>query len=407
MDVIDRFNLLNPDTFRDGHPHAMYDHIRATTPVYRNEGADHIAPFWVLTRYDDIRAVSLDGENFTSTKGIRADSAGRAAMDPEIGQALRHFMLMMDNPEHNGFRNAISGTFMPRALAPLRERILASVETLMDSMADRDTVEFVTEIGAIVPIRTICTIMGVPQEDEWRVFEFTNAIFGNDDPEFAPNLALANERYLAIFDYALDLLRKRRDDPRDDLSTIIALGEVDGRPMTEMEQKSMFSNLIAAGNETTRSSLAGSLWALAQFPDQRKKLVDNPDLIPGAVNELLRWYGPAYQMARTAKQDVEVGGTTIAEGEMVALLYGGGNHDPSVFDDPHRLDVQRANANRHLTFGYGIHHCLGSRLAHMQIGAMLDAFLRRFPDYSIEGQPRLLRSNFVCAIKEMKINLRG
>lgn len=407
METTIKFNLLDPDMFRKGHPHAIYDQIRSSTPVYRNEGADHIAPFWVLTRYDDIRAVSLDGDNFTSTKGIRADTARRAAMDPEIALALRNFMLGMDNPEHNAFRNIISGAFMPRALAPLQGRIIESVEALMDSMMDRDEVEFVTEIGAIIPIRSICTIMGVPPEDEWRVFEFTNAIFGNDDPDFAPNLAVANERYLAIFDYARDLLAKRRADPRDDLLTVIAHGEVDGRPMTELEQKSMFSNLIAAGNETTRSSLAGSLWALFQFPEQRQILIDNPDRIPGAVNELLRWYGPAFQMARTAKNDVDVGGTKVAAGELVAMLYGAGNHDPSVFDDPHKLDVLRPNANRHLTFGYGIHHCAGARLATMQIGIMLEAFLRRFPNYAIKQEPKLLRSNFVCAMKEMTIHLHG
>jgi linalool 8-monooxygenase len=245
----------------------------------------------------------------------------------------------------------------------------------------------------------------VPPEDEWRVFEFTNAVFGTDDPEFAPSVDVANARYLAIFDYGLGLLDARRRAPQDDMLTVIANGTVDGRPLDEIEQKSFFSNMIAAGNETTRSSLAGALWALSLFPDQRRLLVENPERTGAAVQELLRWFSPVFQMARTAKKDIMVGGTTVRAGERVAMLYGAGNHDPAIFADPHRLDFDRPNANRHVTFGYGVHHCLGSRLATMQLGLILQAFLRRFPDYRVDRQPDYILSNFVGAMKALHLKL--
>ncbi len=407
MDEVAELNLIDPDTFRSGHPHAAYDRLRHDAPVWRHPGSDRQPAFWALTRYEDIRAVSLDGENFTSTAGFRIPTDSFTGMDPAIGQVLSRFMLAMDNPEHADFRAMVASAFMPAALAQVEPRVRASVDRLIVGLAGRDEVDLVTEVAAIVPIKTVCAIMGVPEEDEWRVFEFTNAVFGIDDPDYSPTMKVANERYLAIFDYGWDLLQKRRADPRDDLLTRIAHATVDGKPLGEIEQKSFFSNMIAAGNETTRSSLGGAILALARHPDQRRLLVDDPALIPAALPELLRWFSPVFQMARTAKADVDVGGTLVRAGERVAMLYGAGNHDPAVFADPHRLDVRRVNAQRHLTFGYGIHHCLGSRLALMQLRLILDAFLAAFPNYALAGEPSFVRSNLVQAMKAMPIRLAG
>ena len=401
------FNLLDVETFAEGHPHDAYDRLRTDAPVYRHPGSDAQPPFWVLTRYEDIRAVSMDGANFTSTKGFRVATDNRAAMDPEIGRTLSRFMLAMDNPEHNGFRQMVSSAFMPSAIARVEPRVRAAADALIQSLEGRDNVEFVNDVGAIIPIQTICAIMGVPPEDEWRVFEFTNAVFGTDDPDYAPSPEVANERYLAIFEYGLDLLHARRKAPQHDLLSVIAHGTVDGRLLDDTELKSFFSNMIAAGNETTRSSLAGALWGLSLFPDQRQKLIDQPERIAGAVHELLRWFSPVFQMARTATQDVSVGGVTVQAGERVAMLYGAGNHDPAMFENPHIIDVDRANANRHITFGYGIHHCLGSRLAALQISVILEALLRRFPNYAVAAKPDYIRSNFVGAMKALPLQLNG
>ncbi len=401
------FNLSDPDSFAHGHPHAAYDEIRATAPVCRHEASATQPPFWLLTRHEDIKSVSMDKTRFTSTEGFRVATDTRAAMDPAIGAVLRRFMLAMDEPEHSDFRGLVASAFLPSGIAAAEPMIRANVAKLISGLEGRETAEFVSEIGAKVPIQTVCAVMGVPPEDEWRVFEFTNAVFGTDDPDYAPSLEVANERYLAIFDYGWSLLEERRRNPREDLLTRIAHGTVGGRPLDEIEQKSFFSNMISAGNETTRSSFAGALWALSLFPDERRKLVDDPSLIPAAVNELLRWFSPVFQMARTALEDVAIGGETIRKGEKLAMLYGAGNHDPAMFEDPHRLDLSRPNANRHITFGFGVHHCIGNRLAQMQLGIILEAFLKAFPDYEILEEPRYIRSNFVGAMKSLPMRLRG
>jgi cytochrome P450 len=401
------FSLIDPDSFRNGHPHDAYDQMRAQSPVWRHPGSEKQPAFWALTRFEDIRAVSLDPENFTSALGFRIPTDSFSSMDPEIGKVLSRFMLAMDNPEHNDFRQIVASAFMPSALSKFETRIRASVDALIASLQGRGEVDVVTEVAAIVPIKTVCAIMGVPEEDEWRVFEFTNAVFGADDPDYSPTLAEANERYMAIFDYGWDLLERRRRDPQDDLMTRVAHATAGGRPLTEIEQKSFFSNMIAAGNETTRSSLGGAIWALAKYPDQRQLLVDDPQMIARSLAEILRWFSPVYQMARTARRDVEVGGTLVREGERVAMLYGAGNHDPEVFADPHRLDLHREGASRHLTFGYGVHHCLGSRLALMQLKLILEAFMGAFPAYELAREPSYIRSNLVRAMKAMPIRLHG
>jgi cytochrome P450 len=406
-DVVDGFDLFDTTTFAHGHPHAAYDRIRAEHPVMRHPGSAKQPPFWVLTRHADIHAVSMDGERFTSTRGFRLSTDSRAGMDPEISRILSRFMLAMDRPEHDTYRALVSGLFTPQSLKALEPRINQSVTTLMDSLEGRSEVEFVSQVAAIVPIKTVCAIFGLPPEDEKKVFDLTNSVFGTDDPDYSPSLEEANRNYLAIFDYGMELIEQRRKAPREDLLTVLAHATIDGEPLGEVEQKSFFSNMLAAGNETTRSSLAGAVWALSRNKGERDRLVADPALIPGAINELLRYFSPVYQMMRTAKVDLEIGGQAIGKDERVVMLYGAGNHDPAVFEDPHRLDVTRANAGRHLTFGVGVHHCLGSRLAGLQLRAILGEFLRRFPKFEVVGEPAYVNTNFVGAMKSLPVRLQG
>lgn len=404
VEARERFDLADPGCFSAGHPHPAYDRLRAEGSLVRCGAGD--AALWLATGHDVIRTISADSAHFTTSRGFRIQSANRAAMDPEIGQILGRFMLAMDEPEHATFRKLVAPSFMPSGIKAVEPLVRRNVARLIEGLKGRDRVEFVEEVGAQVPISTICAIIGVPPEDEWRIFEFTNAVFGTDDPDLAPSLEVANERYLAIFDYGWSLLESRRREPKDDVISHIAHARLpDGRPLSRAEQISYFSNLIAAGNETTRSSLSGAIWLLARHPDQRRALIDDPSLIPGAVQEILRRFSPVIHMARTAVDDVAVDGVDIARGDRVALLYGAANHDPAIFADPYRFDIRRANANRHLAFGYGIHHCLGLRLAVLQLSQILTALLGHFPDYEIESEPAYIRSNFVLAMKRLEISL--
>lgn len=397
------FDLQSAATFRTGHPHGAYDQLRQFAPVLRQaDGA-----LWLITGYDAIREVSGNSEDFTSTAGFRIHTANRAAMDPAIGRVLSRFMLAMDEPEHAEFRKLVSGFFKPAAVKALESAVARRIGMVMASLAGREQVEFVEEVGARVPISTICALIGVPAEDEHRVFEFTNAVFGTDDPDLAPSLEVANAKYLEIFDYGWSLLERRRRDPQNDLISFIANAVLpDGRKLTRDEQISYFSNLIAAGNETTRSSLSGAVWLLARHRDQRERLIADPALVPQAVQEILRHFSPVIHMARTATRDCRIGrDAEIRAGDQVALLYGAGNHDPAVFADPHRFDCTRANAVRHLAFGYGVHHCLGNRLAVLQLGLILTNFLRAFPRYELDGDISYIQSNFVLAMKRLPIRL--
>lgn len=403
------FNLMDPATFAGGHPHAAYDRLRSEAPVFRHPGSEQQPPFWVLTRHEDIRTVSLDAERFTSTQGFRVSTDRRAGMDPEIAKVLSRFMLAMDRPEHDVYRALVADRFTPASLKALEPRIQANVTALMDRLEARDAVDVVEDVAARVPIQTVCAIFGLPPEHEQAVFDLTNSVFGTDDPDYSPTPEVANRNYLAIFDYGMEMIAARRQAPKDDLLTHLAQASLEGRPLNDVELKSYFSNMLAAGNETTRTTLAGALWALAQHPDQRQALVADLSRLPAAIDELLRYVSPVIQMARTAKEDLVLGGRQVRKGERVVMLYGAGNHDPEVFEDPHRLDLARPNASKHLTFGVGVgvHHCLGSRLAQMQLRLILGEFLRRFPDFEAVGAPVYLKSNFVGAMKALPVRLHA
>lgn len=400
------FNLLDTATFAQGHPHEAYDHLRTTTPVLRHRGSASQPAFWALFRYDDISAVSRDNKRFTSMKGFRLATDHRMKMDPAVGRMLSRFPIAMDPPEHNLHRAMVNPSFTASALKSTQDKVKQYVAELMDSLDGADEVEFVSEVAAIVPIKTICAMLGVPAADEHKVFAWTNGIFGTDDPDFALSIEESNRNYMEIFDYGLWLMNERRREPRDDLITLVAHATIDGKPLEEAVMKSFFSNMLAAGNETTRSSLSGAVLALSDHKGQRDRLAQNPDLMASAVEELLRFFSPVVQMMRTAKEDVEIGGQTVCAGERVVMLYGAGNHDPAMFSQPHKLDVSRENAARHLTFGMGIHHCVGSRLAVMQLRIILDELIRRFPKFEVAGEAKFVATNFVCSMKSLPVRLR-
>lgn len=398
------FDLTRAEMFRGGHPFDAYDRLREDSPVYRNPGLPQGAPLWVLTRHADVEAVSRDNVNFSSAQGNRVlERGGIAALSPEVRAAVGSTLLTFDPPDHSAARKPMQVHFMPSALKRLEGEIDVAVDSLIASLPANDEIEFVSQVAAIVPIHTLCLMLGIPEQDRSRVFDWTNRLVGTSDPEYAATAEQSNAVFEEVFDYGINLMNKRRDDPRDDLVSIVANMFDDGAPRVEAMRRGMFILLLAAGNETTRNSLSGAIVALSRFPDQRRLLADEPDRIAKSLPELIRFVTPVIQMMRTATSEVIVGGQTIATGERVALLYGAANRDPAIFADPHRLDLGRDNAARHLSFGIGIHHCLGARVANLQLAALLRAILSRFPDIAIAGEPEYLQSNFVCGIKRLRV----
>lgn len=399
------FDLTDPVNFRNGHPFSTYDEIRRTEPVYRNPSSNGAVPIWVLTQHVDVNAVARDNENFTSTEGFRVlEQGGLANMKPHIREAIASNLLTMDPPEHAKVRRPMQSHFMPSALRKLESQIQDFVDNLVTSLPVDSEVEFVTEVASIVPIQTLCLMLGIPKADQSKVFDWTNQLVGTSDPEFGPSIEESGEIFEEVFEYGTHLLKQRRNQSGDDLLSTVAHMFDDGSSRSQNIQRGMFTLLLAAGNETTRNSLSGSIVALSRFPEQRRQLCDSPSDIARAIPELLRFISPVIQMKRVAVNDIVIAGQEIHKGASVAMLYGAANRDPAVFDEPNKLDLQRSNANQHLSFGIGIHHCLGARIATMQLNAILRALLTRFPDISIADEPEYLQSNFVCGIKKLAVN---
>lgn len=400
------FDLEKAATFADGHPFAAYDALRSYDPVRRNDGRDGRRPYWTLARHADVEAVSRDNLRFTSSQGFRVfEEGGIALLSPKIREAVTSTMMTMDPPRHGEIRRPLQPSFLPSALRRLEASVNGFVSELVSNLPDGGEIEFVSEVAAIVPIRTLCLMLGIPDRDIGKVFDWTNRLVGTSDPDYASSRESSLAAFEEVFDYGLALFEARKADPREDLLTIVANMTSDGAPLRDAVKRGLFTLLLAAGNETTRNSLSGAIVALSRFTEQRRKLIEQPALIPGAVPELLRYVTPVIQMMRTALVDVEIGGVAIPAGDRVAMLYGAANSDPAMFADPRRLDIERTNASRHLSFGIGIHHCLGARVATMQLEALLTALLARFPDIEIAGEPDYLQSNFVCGIKRLPVAL--
>lgn len=405
-------DLLDPDVFAAGHPHELYDRLRVESPVYRHPGSAVQPGFWALLRHRDIETVSRDPARFTSTRGFRLTTDVRAGMWPSVTSVLARTLIATDPPEQMHQRGPAQPFFMPAGLRRVEEQLHLYVAELFEGLEREQAenggapIEFVERIAAVIPIKMISLLLGMPASDEHRIFDWTNRVLGSDDPDYARDIDDASSAYEEMFEYSLWLMEERRREPRDDVMTALAHATVDGEPMDPEIRKGFAATLIAAGNDTTRNSLSGAMLTLAAYPEERARLAANPATMGKAVDELVRHVSPVVQFMRTATQDTEVGGQAIAAGERIVMLYGAANRDPEMFADPHRLILDRPNANRHLTFGIGAHRCLGSRLAGTQLSLMLGEILRRYPDYRILGEPALMRSNFLWGVKALDVALR-
>jgi cholest-4-en-3-one 26-monooxygenase len=260
----------------------------------------------------------------------------------------------------------------------------------------------VRDVAAELPLQVIADLVGVPQEDRHKVFEWSNRLIGMDDPEFANSPEAGKMAAAELWMYANQLAEERKREPRNDLVTVLMTAEVDGEKLTEVEFDSFFLLLAVAGNETTRNLISGGMLALIEHPEQRRRLLENPNLLNSAVEEMLRWVSPVMHFRRTATRDTEIRGQKIRTGEKVVVYYGSANRDESVFPNPNVFDVGRT-PNNHLAFGIGEHFCLGSNLARLEIRAIFEELLRRLPDIELASPVRRLRSNFIAGVKEMPV----
>jgi cholest-4-en-3-one 26-monooxygenase len=312
-------------------------------------------------------------------------------------------MLMMDPPNHTKLRLLVNKGFTPRMIGRLDEHIRDIAKAIVDEVASRGECDFVVEVAAQLPLRVIVEMMGVPDADRPKIFEWTNRLIGSEDPEYNVSRDEAIGAATEMFMYSTELAAEKRKNPGDDIISTLLQAEVEGNRLTDTEFNLFFQLLAVAGNETTRNLISNGMNFMFEHPDQWAKLVDDRSLLPGAIDEMLRYASPVMYMRRTAPEDFELRGQTIREGEKMALWYISANRDEDVFEDPQRFDVTRS-PNEYVAFGGGgPHFCLGANLAKLEIRVMFEELLNRLPDIARAGDIQRLRSNFINGIKHMPV----
>jgi len=412
--------LSDEETFQNPSvAHDIFARMRAEEPLAFCPEPWGGKGFWAITKYDDIETISKLPHIFSSDGkhgGItlptpemianrrnltRAEVEGPAELaDFEGGRS----MISMDPPEHNKHRRQVAPGFTPQRLDALIARIRDRADVLLDEVGKMGSAEsdFVADVAAELPIQMLAELFDVPQADRYKLFEWSNVMIGGDDPEINVSREQTMGAFMELAAYAMQLYEARKAEPRTDLISMLVNTEVDGEPMSVADYLSAFVLLVVAGNETTRNSISGGLLALCQHPEQRHKLLDDPGLIPNAVDEIIRWVHPVIYMRRTALQDYALRDVTIRAGDKVAMWYMSANRDEEKWADPFTFDVSREGP-RHLSFGYGQHLCLGWRLAEIQLRILLEGVLARYPTLQVTGPVTRMRTNFLNSIKTMPV----
>lgn len=394
--------LGDPDHFRNGFPHALFTDLRRHTPVVWSEEAEGPG-FWSCLKYEDIATSARNPAVFSSARengghrifDERAVGVGAMGADSPIGCPF----ISRDPPSHTQQRLPVMNVVNPRRLAAMEARIRSRVCGLLDAAPEGAAFDVVPAVSAPIPIKTLAELLDAPEGSEDKLFEWTNALIGEDDPEMRASPEYMMRALGELMTFAGGLRAQRLDGHGDDLITLISR-ERDG---AEVALRDFFANTIlvlVGGNETTRNSISGGLVALARHPEQWERLRADPSLVPSAVSEIVRWVSPVMHMRRTVMEDVEIRGVMVPKGSKILFWYPSANRDEEIWPDAFTFDVGRP-AQRHLAFGAGQHVCLGSRLAELQIRIFLEEFLERFARVELVGEIGHIRSNFIDGIKSL------
>ncbi|MDQ0464898.1 cytochrome P450 [Caulobacter ginsengisoli] len=407
---------VDPKAYADNSVYDAFKWLRANNPLGRAE-LEGVKPFWIVTRHADILEISRQNDLFHS--GDQATTFTTLEGDRLVRQMtggsphLVRTLVQMDAPDHPKYRVMTQAWFLPQNIRKLEDRIREIARQHVDRMAELGgQCDFVNEIALYYPLRVIMEILGVPPEDEPRMLRLTQELFGAQDPELnrGRQEMMDNKDAMAqmqgviadFFMYFKGITDARKAEPQGDLASVIANGKLDGEPINDFEAMSYYVIVATAGHDTTSSSTAGAIWGLAQNPDQFAKVKADPSLIPGLVDEAIRWTTPVKHFMRSATEDTEIGGRKIAKGDWLWLAYPSGNRDEEVFEDPDAFRADRTSG-KHLAFGYGAHVCLGQHLAKMEMRILFEELLPRLKSLELAGEPRMSQANFVSGPKTLPI----
>mgnify|MGYP000564807923 FL=1 len=399
--------LADPAAYADDERlHAGLTWLRENEPVAWVDNKPFL-PFWAITKHADIMDIERNNELWLSAPRpllMPADLDAALIADRKAGTGLET-LIHMDDPHHRDVRKIGADWFRPKAMRDLKVRVDELAKRYVDRMRDiGPECDFVEEIAVNFPLYVILSLLGLPEDDFPRMLSLTQEMFGAQDEEHqrgnSPEAML--EVLMDFFMYFAKLTAARRENPTDDLASAIANGTIDGQPLSDMDTASFYVIVASAGHDTTKDAISGGLRALIENPDQLQRLRDNMDLMPLAVEEMIRWATPVKEFMRTAAEDTEVRGVKIAKGENVYLAYVSGNRDEDVFDDPFAFDIGR-DPNKHVAFGYGVHFCLGAALARMEMNSFFTELISRLRSIELAGTPELSATTFVGGLKHLPI----
>ena len=400
---LEDIDLTDEDTWADHIPHDQFSFLRAEAPIYRHPGntvGDRvIEDFWALTRHADVQVVNRDTTTFSSER------RGVMVSEPDE-ETSAHFRTMLDTdpPAHTRLRRLVNRGFTPRMVTRFEEHYAQLTSDLLAKAVAQGTFDFVTDVAAELPLMAIAEILGVPVEDRHKLFEWSNKLVGNSDPEYVGSADDALTAATELYVYFNQLGEERRAEPGDDIISRL-ITEVEGDALGPHEFETFCLLLTVAGNETTRNATSHGMHALLEHPDQMQLLRDNPELLDPAIEEILRWATPVINFRRTATCATEVGGQAIAEGDALVMYYMSANRDETVFEDPFTFDITR-DPNDHIAFGGGgAHHCLGANLARLELQIIFKELLASTRSITQAGDVDRLRSNFINGIKHMPVEV--
>ena len=396
----------------------LFDEIRDETPVLRIESpsGDH-DPFWLVTRYDDVMRISKDNTAFLNAPRpvVFTNKDGEALAKKITGGSanLVQSLVALDAPKHPKLRRLTQEWFMPKNLRVIEDEVRALANRTVDKLiAAGPEADFVTLVAAPYPLHVVMQILGVPEEDEGRMLFLTQQMFGGQDedlnksgiknltPEQITQIVLgAVEDFTAYFGR---LAQEKRDNPGDDVATILATATIDGEALDPLDLAGYYIIVAAAGHDTTSASTAGAMLALARDREQFARAKADRSLVPGIVEEAIRWTSPVQHFMRMAAEHTEIGGTQIAKGDWLMINYVAANHDPAAFENPRAFDAARPQ-NRHLAFGAGAHQCLGLHLARLEMKILFETLLDRLESVELAGEPKRSQSTFVGGLKTLPL----